>query len=130
MEAPQRHWRNRLSFIMTITGPNPCFSWRKINALKACSEQTQTLGETWGKDSEPEAVQLENCGPRVRGGNQGLDTIRGSRMCVCLVAQSCSTLCNLMDCGPPGSSVRGILQARILEWVAMPSSRGASQHRD
>ena len=35
-----------------------------------------------------------------------------------------------MDCGPPGSSVHGILPARILEWVAMPSSRGSSQPRD
>ena len=34
------------------------------------------------------------------------------------------------DCSPPGSSVHGILQARILEWVAMPSSRGSSQPRD
>ena len=40
------------------------------------------------------------------------------------VAQSCLTLCDPMDCSPPGSSVHGILQARILEWVAMPSSRG------
>ena len=37
--------------------------------------------------------------------------------------QSCLTLCNLTDCSPPGSSVHGILQARILEWVAMSSSR-------
>ena len=35
-----------------------------------------------------------------------------------------------MDCSPPGSSVHGMLQARILEWVAMPSSRGSSQPRD
>ena len=40
--------------------------------------------------------------------------------------QSCATLCNPMDCSPPGSSVHGILQARILEWVAMPSSRTSS----
>ena len=40
-----------------------------------------------------------------------------------LFAQSCSTLCDPMDCSPPGSSVHEILQARILEWVAMPSSR-------
>ena len=40
--------------------------------------------------------------------------------------QSCLTLCNPMDCSPPGSSVHGILQARKLEWVAMPSSRGFS----
>ena len=41
-----------------------------------------------------------------------------------------STTCNPMDCSPPGSSVRGILQARILECAAMPSSRGSSQTRD
>ena len=44
-------------------------------------------------------------------------------MCV-LVAQLCPTLCDPMDCSPPGSFIHGILQARILEWVAMPSSRG------
>ena len=47
-----------------------------------------------------------------------------------LVAQSYPTLGNPMDCGPPGSSAHGILQARILEWVAMPSSRGFSQPMD
>ena len=41
----------------------------------------------------------------------------------------CSTLCNPMDCSPPGSSVYGILQA-ILEWVAMPSCKGSSLLRD
>ena len=46
-----------------------------------------------------------------------------------LVTQSCLALCNSMYCSPPGSSVRGILQAGILEWVAMPSSRGSSQPR-
>ena len=44
-----------------------------------------------------------------------------------LVTQSCLTLCDPMDCSPPGSSVHGILQARILEWVAISSSRGSSQ---
>ena len=44
--------------------------------------------------------------------------------------QSCPTLCNHMDPSPPGSSVHGILQARILEWVAVPSSRGSSWPRD
>ena len=51
-----------------------------------------------------------------------------------LVAQSCLTLCSPVDCSPPGFSgqslVQGILQARILEWVAMPSSRGSSRPRD
>ena len=43
-----------------------------------------------------------------------------------LIAQYCLTLCNLMDYNLPGSSVHGILQARILEWVAIPFSRGPS----
>ena len=47
-----------------------------------------------------------------------------------LVAQSCLTLRDPIDCGPPGSSVHGILQARTLERVAMPSSRGSSRPRD
>ena len=46
------------------------------------------------------------------------------------VPQSCLTLCDPMDCSPPGSSVHGILQARILEWVAISFSRGSSQARD
>ena len=40
------------------------------------------------------------------------------------------TLCDPMDCSPPGSPVHGILQARLLEWVAFPFSRGSSQFRD
>ena len=40
--------------------------------------------------------------------------------------QLCPALCDPVDCSPPGSSVHGTLQARILEWVAMPSSRGSS----
>ena len=47
-----------------------------------------------------------------------------------LVAQSCPTLCNSMDCSLPGSSVHGILQARILEWIAIPFSQGSSWPRD
>ena len=47
-----------------------------------------------------------------------------------LVAQLCLILCDPMGCSPPGSSVRGILQARILQWVAIPFSRGSSQARD
>ena len=46
------------------------------------------------------------------------------------VAQSCLTLCDPLDCSPPGSSVHGILQARILEWAAISFSRGSSQPRD
>ena len=44
--------------------------------------------------------------------------------------QSCPTLCSPIDCRPPACSVRGILQARILEWDAMPSSRASSRPRN
>ena len=46
------------------------------------------------------------------------------------VAQSCPTLCDPVDCSLPGYSIHGIFQARILEWVAFPFSKGSSQPRD
>ena len=72
-------------------------------------------------------------------GYKGIEELCASKrvyVCVCVCAkslQSCPTLCDLMDTGfsvLPGFSVHGILQARILEWVAMPSSRGSSRPRD
>ena len=50
--------------------------------------------------------------------------------CCCLVTQSCLILCNPVDLSPPGSSVHGISQAKVLEWVAISFSRGSSQPRD
>ena len=47
-----------------------------------------------------------------------------------LVSQSCLTLCDPMDCSPPGSSVHGVSQARMLEWAAISFSRGSSWPRD
>ena len=52
------------------------------------------------------------------------------KVCKLFVAQSCPTPCNPMNYSPPGSSVHGIFQARILEWVAVSFSRGSSQPRD
>ena len=52
-------------------------------------------------------------------------------ICVCvLVVQSCLTLCDAMNRSPPGSSVHGFLQARILEWIAIPFSTGSSWPKD
>ena len=54
-------------------------------------------------------------------------------VCVCVCAkllQSCPILCDPTDCSPPSSSVHGILQVRMLEWAAIPTSRRSSQHRD
>ena len=49
---------------------------------------------------------------------------------MCLVTQLCLTLCNPMDCSPGGAPVHGGSPGKILEWVAMTSSRGSSQPRD
>ena len=59
--------------------------------------------------------------------------LRPFHVWVCMRAQShqpCLTLCDPMGCSPPGFSAHGIAQARILEWVAMPSSRGSSWPKD
>ena len=65
------------------------------------------------------SVKAQNC------------SISMEKLCVwVLVAQLCPALCDRMDCSPPGFSVPGILQARTLEWIAMPSFRGPSQHRE
>ena len=55
-------------------------------------------------------------------------THHGSHVCVC--TQFCPTLCDSIDCSPPGSTVHWIFQARILQWVAGFYSRGSSQPRD
>ena len=59
--------------------------------------------------------------------------MEGKRKYRCVLANSlqlCLTLCAPIECSPPGSFVHGILQARILEWVAMCSSRGSSRPKD
>ena len=61
-------------------------------------------------------------GERERGEREYVDIIS--------VGVLCPTLCDHMDCSLPGSGVCGILQARILEWVAISSSRGSSRPRD
>ena len=51
-------------------------------------------------------------------------------VCVCSVAQSCLTLCDPLNCSPPGFSIHGVFQARILKRVAVSSSRGFSWPKD
>ena len=62
--------------------------------------------------------------------NNDLKTSTLSLHCWCEVTQSCLTLCNPMNCRVTGFSVHGILQARIMEWIAIPFFRGSSQPRD
>ena len=56
--------------------------------------------------------------------DEGEMTMSLKRLLCWSVAPSCPTLCDPMDCSPPGSSIRGILQAEVLEWVAISFSRG------
>ena len=51
-------------------------------------------------------------------------------LCCCLVTKSCLTLLDPVDCSPPGSSVHGISQARMLEWITVSFSKGSSRARD
>ena len=67
-------------------------------------------------------LALGICRGDLNLGHQEVAECRGA----VLVAQSCPALCDPMDCSPPGSSVHGVLQAAILEWVSMPFSRGSS----
>ena len=95
-------------------------------------------------DSQPERTVLRRPGKGGGGAGEGrgrLEREGGEQVPAserrgpavqrsgCLVAQSHLTLGGPMHCSPPGSSVCGILQARVLEWVAMPSSRGSSDPR-
>ena len=68
--------------------------------------------------------------PEKKTQYENLDLGKWQRVESSLSPQSCPSLCDPMDCSPLGSSVHGIPQARILEWVAMPSCRASSQPRD
>ena len=72
-------------------------------------------------------VARQSCAGQIRWQCLYLDVLTSLQCSSAKSLQSCLTLCNPMDCSPPGSSVHGILQARILEWVAISFSRGSYQ---
>ena len=73
---------------------------------------------------------FEPCNFQERKGSIPREVFLGTYVCACAHAQSYPTLRHPMNCSPPGSSVPGILQTRILGWLAMPSSRRSSPPRD
>jgi len=90
-------------------------------ALGPCQASPSTQATpTTSSDPAPDASSshCRTTGLRVRAQPSGMVH------CCCLVAQPWATLCDPMDCGPPGSSDHSISQARLLEWVAISSSRG------
>ena len=95
--------------------------------------------ESWNSQSRPQSRGgLGRSGPLgaslpASGTHSGIQDqtgrVSGQKVKV-LVTQSCPTLCDPMDCSTPGSSVHGIFQAVVLEWVAISFSRGSSHPRD
>ena len=105
-----------------------CYFRQYLGSSKLTKTSLDTLGRIWAaRKIRPKYVSSE--------------TIRISCSPICgwlpwltdwltEVAQSCPTLCDSMDCSLPGSSVHGILQAIVLEWIAIPFSRGSSRPGD
>ena len=88
-------------------------------SLFGCGEGSGVSSQE-GSDSHPE-------GPTLRTSSQIITSPQG----VCgKVTESCPNLCDPMDCSPPGSSVHGILQARVLKCITIPLSRGSLQPRN
>ena len=75
-------------------------------------------------------LNTKKCPSRADIENKLVDTVGEGVKVKVLVVPGCPTLCDLMNYGPSGSSAHGILQARILEWVAISFSRGSSRLRD
>ena len=130
---------------ITMTAANICISLISMLAPEAHLILTATqmpksscllsgrktkLREITGSALAPQWKKLEQtCPPTLPIPNPtGLQTVL--YFISCSVAQLSLTLCDSMDHSPPGSSVHGVLQARILEWVAYPFSRGSSWPRD
>ena len=118
------HWRRKWQ-------PTPVF-------LPGESQGRQSLVgcSLWGptESDTTEATQQQQSNQTERGkenSSKGTYLTNSTLWKVCVeVAQSCPTSCDPIDCSLPGSSVHGILQVRILEWVAIPFPRGPSQPRD
>ena len=107
-------------------GSPPLWAVRGENEAQTWPTSTQRLRVTTARQ---QTALLGREGPRAITfpcGLHGLSVAFRAQACT----QSCLTLCDPVDCSPPGSSDHGIGQARILKRVAMPSSRGSSQCRD
>ena len=105
--------------------------------------QTSAMGQVyfWGPPVSPFGAsppthgdpQQAHTHPKANASQLFISRNFGSQLtlhcCCCLVAKLCPTLCNFMDCSPPGSSIHVISQARILEWVTISYSKGSSWPR-
>ena len=137
--------------ITWLSSPTSMWKWQKIDPfLQRCPCKTTSAGKTWlplcgltnctvlwslvggcpwhhlrKSDTNTKSVTLNKKIQPV-----GFMIWKQSIRLKVKVARSCPTLCDPMDCSPPGSSVHGILQARIPKWAAISLSRGSSWPRD
>ena len=104
--------------------------WRtgKPGMVQFMGSQSHDLGTEQQQSQTLRNTALEQINIQIA--NYGATGFCWKLVVLVLVVQSCPTFCNPMERSPPGSSVHGILQARILEWAAMPFSRGSSWPRD
>ena len=103
--------------------PNPAFLPGKFHVQRSLAGYSPWGHERVRHDLARSCLQTQSCSEVLRARISTYEFV-----CVCSVAQLCPTLCDPMS--PPGSSVQGIFQARILEWVAVSYSRGSSWPRD
>ena len=106
-----------------ITASGPITSWERDGETMETVTDFIFLGSKTTADGDC-SHEIKRC---LLLGRKALTNLVSMSV---LVSQSCPTLCDPMDWGPPGSSVHGIFQARILELVAIPFSRGSSQPGD
>ena len=106
--------------------------WSQLLAAAASVRRKPRLSLSWIEKCFERDVKgkmsKRKCEEKGNGG--GVRERAFLSICCCLVTESCLTLCNLMDCNPPHSSVHGIFQARILGWIAISSSRESFRPRD
>ena len=113
----------------TMVLKEPCALW----SLTICGQSMAFLGSMVHHSNSPSWCSPCVCliwPPSCKDITSIGFTIQSTPVCVCSVAQSCVTLCGPMDCNVPGSSVHGILLARIPEWVAISFSRASYSPRD
>ena len=126
------HWRRKWQPTPVLL---PGESQRQRSLVGCClwghtkSDTTEVTQQQQQQQQQVESLQHTHTLPsslQEPGSFMGITSFKLNSVCTL----SCSTPCYTMDGNLPGSSVHGILQARILQWVAMPFSRGSSQLRD
>ena len=98
----------------------------------SCLENPRDRGAWWATvhRAANSCTRLKQVSMHTHTGTEHREMFMNAFHALCICAQLCPPLCTHRDCSPPDSSVHGIFQARILEWLAISYSRGSSLPRD